>query len=179
VAEYPTQLKREHRLADGRTVTIRPIRSDDAARVRDLLRHSSPDTRYQRFQKWVHAPSDKLIHFLTDVDYDQHLALICAYTSDVDEQVVGEARYVVNPDGRSCELGIMIEDDWQKTGVAGLLMDALVRAARERGLATMEGLVLSTNSTMLNFARALGFEAHAVPEDRTLNRISKQLQAGR
>ncbi len=65
MAEYPAELVHKHRLADGRTVTIRPIRPDDRARVRALLSASSEETRYQRFQKWVHAPSDKLIHFLT------------------------------------------------------------------------------------------------------------------
>ncbi len=68
--------------------------------------------------------------------------------------MVGEARYVANPDGESCELGSVVADAWAKTGVAGLLMKALIHSARERGLATMEGIVLSTNSTMLRFVRA-------------------------
>jgi len=176
IAEYPAHLIREHRLFDRRTVTIRPIRADDAARVRDFLSASSEVTRYQRFQQWVHAPSDKLIHFLTDVDYERHMALVCTVLHGGDgEEVVGEARYVADPDGKTCEFGIMIEDSWQKTGIAGLLMEALTRAARDRGLAIMEGMVLSTNTTMLHFARALGFEVQSVPEDRTTVRIVKKL----
>jgi acetyltransferase len=175
--EYPAQLVHEHRLADGRTVTIRPIRPDDAARVRDFLGEASEETRYLRFQKWVHAPSDKLVHFLTDVDYERHLALVCTVTERGAEEVVGEARYVAEPDGETCELGIMIADAWQKTGIAGVLMQALIQAACDRGLARMEGLVLSTNGPMLRFARALGFEVQPVPEDRTTLRIVRRLAA--
>lgn len=46
---------------------------------------------------------------------------------------------------------------------------------RRRGLKRMEGLVLATNSAMLRFARGLGFEVVAVPEDRATVRIVKAL----
>jgi len=175
VADYPAHLARERRLSDGRTVTLRPIRPEDAVLVRAFLNELSEESRYMRFQKWVHAPSDKLVHFLTDIDYERHMALVCTARSRDRDQVVGEARYVVNPDGKSCELGIVIADAWRKSGIAGLLMEALIRAARERGLQSMEGLVLAHNTEMLHFVRALGFETHSEPADRTTTRIVKKL----
>jgi acetyltransferase len=176
MAEYPSRLVREHRLFDGRTVTIRPIRPDDAPLVREFLNELSGESKYMRFQKWVHAPSDKLIHFLTDVDYDRHLALVCTARHGEHEEIVGEARYVSDPSGGTCELGIVVADAWHKSGVAGILMEALIHAAQERGLARMEGFVLSANAEMLRFVRALGFKAEPAPEDRTIMRISKILQ---
>jgi len=175
VAEYPAQLVHEHRLLDGRAVTLRPIRAEDAALVRDFLNELSGESRYMRFQKWVHAPSDKLVHFLVDVDYDRHMALVCTAKHGDREEVIGEARYVADPDGRTCELGIVIADAWHKSGIAGLLMEALTRAARERGFATMEGLVVARNAEMLRFVRALGFVVERVPEDRRTVRIVKKL----
>jgi acetyltransferase len=178
MADYPANLAREHRLADGRLVTIRPIRRDDDARERDFLNHLSEETWYRRFHKFVAAPSDKLVHFLTDIDYDQHMALVCVAPHDGREEVVGEARYVVIPHSRSCDFGIMIADDWHRSGIAGLLMEALIRIARERGLERMEGLVLSSNRTMLRFARALGFEVRPMADDPTTRLIVKQLRHG-
>ena len=176
MAEYPAGLMREHRLFGGQAVTLRPIRPEDAALVRGFLNELSGESRYMRFQKWVHAPSDKLIHFLTDVDYDRRMALLCTARHGDREEIVGEARYAANPDGQTCELGIVIGDAWHKSGIAGLLMEALIHAARERGFARMEGLVLSRNTEMLRFVRALGFEVEPVPEDRTVARIVKILQ---
>ena len=69
----------------------------------------------------------------------------------------------------------MIGDAWRKSGVAGLLMEALIRVAQERGLSSMEGLVLRNNPPMLRFARALGFEVASVPQDPTTLRIVKAL----
>lgn len=50
--------------------------------------------------------------------------------------------------------------------------------ARARGLTRMEGLVLSSNATMLHFAHALGFEATLSPEELTTMRIVKRLRPG-
>jgi acetyltransferase len=171
----PANLFRQHRLLDGRTVTIRPIRPDDAEREQAFLAGLSGESLYLRFQRWVSAPFEELIHFLTQVDLERHLALVCTAPSDRGEQVVGEARYVVNSGGDSCEFGVVIADAWQKSGIAGLLMDALIAAARARGLRRVEGLVLTSNFAMLRFARGLGFETSIIPDDPTITRIVKQL----
>jgi len=174
--DYPHHLVRQRRLFDGRLVTIRPIRPDDADRIRDFLKASSGEARYKRFQKWVHAPSNNLVHFLTDIDYDRHLAFVCTVVHPDSEEIVGEARYIANPDGGSCEFGVMIEDAWRKTGIAGLLMEALTRAARERAFVAMEGIVLRSNLPMQRFARALGFEVVPTEGERTTLRIRLDLR---
>jgi len=173
--EYPAQLVKSMRLRDGRTVTLRPVRRDDDSLERDFIRRLSEETRYLRFQKWVRSPSDRLIHFLTEVDYSRHLALVATSRRDGEEEVVGEARYVADAGGTDCELGIVVADDWQKSGLAGVLMEALLRAARERGLQRMEGQVLATNRPMLRFVRALGFRVEPIAGDRTVVRIVKDL----
>ena len=142
---------------------------------REFLNRLSGESRYLRFHKWVNAPSDKLVHFLTDVDYDKHMAFVCTALDGDAERVVGEARYVADLSGKNCEFGIIIADPWHKTGIAGLLMEALISTARERGLATMEGVVLTSNATMIRFAHGLGFEVQPVANDPTTRRIVKKL----
>jgi acetyltransferase len=176
LAQDPKHVTRHHRLLDGRAVTIRPIRPDDDVGERDFLNRLSGESRYLRFHEWVRAPSDRLVHFLTDIDYDRHMAYVCTVTKGDREELVGEARYVVNPDGRGCEFGVMIADEWHKTGVAGLLMEVLIEDACAKGLASMEGLVLRSNTAMLRFARALGFEIRNEPDDPYAVRVVKQLQ---
>jgi len=76
----------------------------------------------------------------------------------------------------SCDFGIMIGDRWHKSGIAWLLMQALIDTARSRGLQSMEGLVLRRNRGMLKFARALGFEIDVDTGDPGLARVRKRLQ---
>lgn len=172
---YPQELVSRRTLGDGRTILIRPIRPDDADRVKRFIASMTGESLYLRFHKWVAAPSQRLVHFLTNVDYSAHMALVCVVEGPDGEELVGEARYVRNPGADSCEFGIMIAEAWRKTGIAGLLMDALIRAARDHGLKSMEGLVLRSNATMLRFTRALGFQAHPIPEDATELRVVKKL----
>ena len=76
---------------------------------------------------------------------------------------------------RSCDFGLVVAGDWHETGIAGLLMLALMAHARARGFRTMESIVLRDNGDMLRFVRALGFELSAVPGERTLLRATRQL----
>ena len=175
MAEYPLHLARRRTLADGRTVTIRPIRAEDEMPTRDFFDHLSVDVRQMRFMKFVKSVSDKLIHFFTHIDYAKHMAFVCEAEVQGRPALVGEARYVANADGRSCEFGVVIADDWHKSGIAGLLMEALIRAARANRYETMEGLVLRENHDMLKFVRALGFEATPDPVESTLMRAVKKL----
>jgi acetyltransferase len=175
MAEYPLHLARKRALADGRTVTIRPIRAEDEMRTREFFDHLSEDSRHMRFMKYVKALSDKMIHFFTHIDYEKHMAFVCEAEVEGKPTLVGEARYVANADGRSCEFGVVIADEWHGSGIAGLLMEALIRAARAQRLDTMEGLVLRDNHDMLKFVRALGFEAAPDPVESTLMRAVKKL----
>ena len=174
MSAYPSQLVRQRLLGDRRTVTIRPIRPDDAEALRRFFDGLSSAARSSRFKGAAATPDERLIGFYSDVDYDRHMAFVCE-TQGQPAQMIGEARYVANPDGRSCELAIAVADDWRHSGVAQLLMDALTRFARTRGFETMEGLVMRGNEDMLKFAGALGFEASSAQEEPASVRIVRKL----
>lgn len=171
MADYPAHLARQRRLADGRTVLIRPIRQDDGPKARAFFSGLSERARHLRFQRWIGALNEGLIDFFTHIDYERHMAFVC----DFEGALVGDARYVANADGRSSEFGIVVADAWHHTGIAQLLMDALIRAAQARGFETMEGLVLRDNDDMLDFVKELGFEAAPAHEDPATVRVVRKL----
>ena len=171
VVDYPAHLARQRRLGDGRSVTIRPVREDDEARLAAFFCALSAEARHLRFQRFTGVLNDALMRFYTHIDYERHMAFVCEH----DGRIVGDARYVANPGKRSCELGIVIADDWHHTGIAQLLIDALMRAARARCFETLEGMVLAENAGMLGFVRELGFEVQPAKEDPTLVRVVRRL----
>jgi len=175
VADYPLELERERTLFDGRTVFIRPIRPTDAAMEQDFVRHLSADSRYARFMATLkELPANKL-RYLTDVDYEHHLALVALVEHEGQTVEVGSARYVLDPSGKSCEFAVTVDDDWQGSGIAGVLMFTLMDVARSRGIETMDGLVLASNHKMLKFARQLGFAQERVPDDPGTVRVFRAL----
>ena len=174
MGDFATHLDQRRTLADGRRVTIRPVQPGDEAAERRFFGRLSCETRRLRFMKFVGALNEQLVHRFTHVDYHRQMAFVCEATIDGRNELVGEARYAAN-NGRSCEFSVVIADDWHKSGIAGLLMNALMRYARASGFETMEGMVLRDNRTMVRFVRALGFEVTPMPEEPTLVRVVRQL----
>lgn len=169
MADYPNDLVSRHRLFDGTQITLRPIRPEDARMEQEFVRHLSDDSRYFRFMAQLHELPPEKLKFFTEVDYDRHLALVATLERAGTETEIGVARYVAAPQGDTCEFAIAVDDAWQGSGVAGLLMHALMKAARARGMRTMEGYVLASNRKMLKFARQLGFvQRGKAPDDDTI-----------
>jgi acetyltransferase len=175
MAEYPAHLIRKRYLFDGSPVTIRPIRPQDAPMEQDFVRHLSEDARYNRFMTELRElPAGKLRYF-TEIDYDRHLAFVAVLEQNGVEREVGVARYVAPPEGRRCEFAVVVDDAYQGRGLAGMLMHALIDAARRSGFDVMEGIILGGNYKMIKFARQLGFTVHRDPEDPEAVRAVLQL----
>lgn len=176
--EYPSDLETVVRGTDGTAVRIRPIRPSDARMEQDFVRGLSAETRYFRFMDSLAELSPRMLERFTNIDYDREVALVALAGSGNAETEVGVARYVKEPDGRSCEFAIVIADDWQTRGIGRQLMVRLIDSARDRGLEEMFGLVLASNGRMLRFCDRLGFTRERFPEDPHLVLV-RMVLAGR
>jgi len=156
-------------------VTIRPIRAEDKGIEQSFVRGLSQNSRYYRFMEQMRELSPDKLKYFTEIDYDRHMALIATVEGGGGEREVAVARYVAPPGGDSCEFAVAVDDEFQGTGLAGLLMAALIDFARARGFKTMEGLVLTDNHKMLKFARQLGFEIRREPDEPGTRRIVLRL----
>jgi acetyltransferase len=174
-APAPDDLPCERHEINGTAVTIRPIRHDDTPLEADFVRHLSDDARYMRFMSTIRELPPGKLKYLVDVDHVRHVALVAVADIDGKPVEVGVVRYIVDPAGTGCEFSVAIDDAWHHTGLAGILMAALMDVARKRGLARMEGIVLAINASMLRFARQLGFTLEHDPEDRTTMRVVREL----
>ena len=160
---------------DGRRVTVRPIGPGDAALETAFVDRLSLQSRYERFMVTMRGLPPSKLRYLTEVDQQRHVALVATVDRDGEESMVGAARYAVLDDGVSCEFAIAVDDDWRRSGLAGILMQALIDLARRRGLKTMEGTVLATNAVMLRFMRQLGFRQERIAGDRQTVRVLRPL----
>ena len=131
------------------------------------MRELSAETRYLRFMSTIKELPPQLLARLTQIDYDREMALVAISEGETEEQL-GVCRYVVNPDGETCEFAIVIADAWQRQGLARIMMNLLIEAARERGLKVMQGVFLANNERMLRFVQSLGFHINRDPEDSSL-----------
>jgi acetyltransferase len=103
------------------------------------------------------------------------MALIAVVDVGGEETEIGVARYITNPDGKSCEFAIVIADDWQRQGIAHRLMQQLIETARSQALQVMEGDVLANNREMLNLVAKLGFSIYPGEEETTIEHVVLRL----
>jgi acetyltransferase len=176
---YPKQLARATRLKTGETVLLRPIRPEDLEAERRFIARLSQKTMYMRF----HAPlreltMERLVRY-TQIDYDREMAFVAidANAEHPDGEIRGIARYTRNPDGSTCEFGVVIEDAWQGRGLGHALMNALESCARDRGISEIVGYVLSENDEMGTLMRARGYDARRDEDEVGVLRFGKPLQA--
>lgn len=162
-------------VVDGSPVTIRPIRPDDAELEEKFVEGLSSDSRYERFMVTVRELPKAKLKYLTDVDQVRHVAIVATTERDGQEAIVGAARYAVLDAPTGCEFAVAVDDAWKGSGLAGVLMHALMSLARRRGMTSMEGTVLSTNSAMLKFMRELGFRREPVVGDAQVVRVVRDL----
>jgi acetyltransferase len=154
---YPSYLVSEWRANDDTAVIIRPIRPEDAELERDFVDSLSARARYLRFMGSIKSLTPAMLARFTQVDYDREMALIAVVESNGQPRQIAVARYVINPDGHSCEFAIVVAEDWQGRGLGRHLMLELIAIARKIGLRSMVGQVLATNTGMLGLVSRLGF----------------------
>ena len=162
-------------LDDGTALRLRPIRPGDAPIEQAFVRELSPESRFFRFMGEMRELSPEMLRHLTTPDPATELALIVTTVADGRERELAVGRFAHNPDGESCEFAIVVADAWQGKGIGKRLMQALIEAARTRGLQRFEGYVLASNYHMLDFVRALGFSVHSSVTDPTVKLVSLSL----
>lgn len=141
----------EHVLKDGTRVTLRPITPDDADALRAAFARLSPESRYRRFFSSVNELSDATVHYLTNVDGRDHVAIV-AVAESLDlkkEEGLGVARFIrLEKEPHVAEAAVTVVDDAQRKGLGRLLLTALSERARAVGIKTFRAEVLMNNEPM-------------------------------
>lgn len=153
------------------SITVRPIRPEDADLEIDFIRGLSPESLYNRVFSNSLSLTQEWIDRLTRIDFTHDMAIIATVTLEDRETQIGVARYTRLADETSCEFAIAVADRWQGCGVGVRILRELIAIAARSGIKEIVGDVLSTNRTMLALARKLGMAVHPHPEGATLRRI--------
>jgi acetyltransferase len=159
IEPYPNQYTASWQARNGDTLVIRAIRPEDEPLiVAHHLTLSEQSIRRRFFSMVKHLSRDSLIR-LCHLDYAREMALVAERrTAAGQPELVGIARYYMNPQTRSAEFAVVVTDSWQNQGVGQHLMERLITVARERSVRQLVGFVLRDNDPMLKLARELGFQ---------------------
>ena len=143
-------------LRDGRVITIRAIRPEDGGSFADAFARLEHETIYTRVFAHKERLTDEEVRRLTAVDFAHEVALVATCAAQDGEAIIAGGRYIVcDTAGRQAEVAFTVRDDFHGLGIAGRLLEHLVRIGRDRGIAQFVADVLPRNTAMLRvFARS-------------------------
>jgi len=148
-------------LKDGSSTFIRAIRPSDNQKLIDAFYRLTNESRYFRFFGHKHNLSEEEAKYLTEVDFDVHVAIVSTVQSNNQEEIIGVGRYHQHENKNServAEFSITVNDDHQNQGVGTLLFRQLVVLAKKQGIFIMEADILLGNKGMLKIVDRSGYK---------------------
>src|SRR5947207_5929492 len=105
-------------LRDGSPVVVRPILPEDRDRLVEGFARLSDESRYRRFGTPVRRLTDEQLRYLTEIDYETHMAWIALDPATPGEPGLGVARYVRLPgEPEVAEAAVTVVDSHQGLGL--------------------------------------------------------------
>lgn len=170
IRPYPTELEEGAWLKDQNHVLLRPIRPEDEPAHKQFVLKVSDEDRYKRFFADVGELGHEELARMTQIDYDREMAFVAVgQDGALSQQILGVVRAISNPDLSDAEFAILVRSDLKGLGLGKLMMEKIVRYARERGIGQLSGMTMPSNRGMINLARRLGFKIDIQLEDGVVN----------
>lgn len=146
-AIYPYREQSIEKSRDGIDIVVRPVRMSDVEALQDLFYSLSNESARQRFMTHKNAYPNAEMQQLVDADYVETMALVACDPRT--GELIGMARYDMDPATRFGDIAFAVRDNWQRRGIGGMLMRRMLQAARANGLRGFSADVLGGNRGML------------------------------
>jgi GNAT superfamily N-acetyltransferase len=146
-AASPTR-RPDHGVAEAAEVRVLKATVSDTGAVVAMAARCSRTTLFHRF----HGFTDGAAYFTTLLrehpEHETHLAWCRA-------RCIGLATLAANAEG-GADLGVVVEDRWQRRGIGTRLVSSLLAGAGERGVVTLHADVLSDDMLLLHALSRIG-----------------------
>jgi GNAT superfamily N-acetyltransferase len=144
-------------LRDGTSVLIRPVVPDDKERLARGFRRLSSQSRLRRFGAAMSDLSRDRLRYLTEIDYENHMAWLAVDPVSPERPALGVARFVrLQDEPGVAEAAVVVADEYQGRGLGTLLLGVLGVGAVASGIRAFRAYVNTENRPMLEILRDLG-----------------------
>ena len=157
ISPYPKKYETLWKLRDGRTVILRPIKPEDEPLWLEMFRNFSEESiRYRFFEVIKDTPHEVRVRYC-NIDYDREIGIVAELNEGGIRKILGVVRLVIEPDGKTGEIAIIVADPWQGLGLGTKMMDYMIEVCKDKGLETIYGVMLPDNYRAINLMKKMGF----------------------
>lgn len=145
-------------------LALRPVTGSEIPAIGAMWERCSLATRIARF----HAPvRDIPASYLKAVLADPAANVLAACEPAGD--VVALTSLIRTPGSGTAELGVLVEDAWQRRGIGRRLVAHLITAAPARGITTLTASVLAANAQVADLLRQVPGQFSIALDGEALN----------
>ncbi len=155
---YPQELEHYQTLKDGTELFFRPVKPTDDEALSEMLYSLSKESVEKRYFTYTKTFPHKDVQKLTNIDYQQDLAIVGCVPGPSGEKIVGIAQYFLDPKTQKAEVAFIVQDEWQDKGMGSFLLNYITDVAKSRGVKTFYATVLPKNKAMLNIFYNSGYQ---------------------
>ena len=169
IRPYPAQYVSSFTTRDGATIRIRPIRPEDEpkmVRFHEKLSEETVHMRYLQNLKLDRRVAHERLTRICFIDYDREMALVAECAQGESEEIVAVARFSKAHGRDDAEVAMLVQDDFQRRGLGGALLQRLVEVAREEKVVRLVAFMLAENLGMQRIAAKAGFLLDRVSDPR-------------
>ncbi|MGL5121503.1 MAG: GNAT family N-acetyltransferase, partial [Plesiomonas shigelloides] len=169
IRPYPKELEEIVHLKQGEPCMLRPILPEDEPLHRAFIANVTREDLYRRYFSEVGEFSHEDLAHMTQIDYDREMAFVAVRQRGHQQEIIGVARALADPDFQDAEFAVLVRSDLKGLGIGRLLMEKLIRYARDSGLQRLSGITMPANQGMIRLAQKLGFQTEMLLEDGIVN----------
>jgi len=160
IVRYPDELERFDTLHDGTEIFFRPVKPVDEPALTEMLYSLSIDSVTKRYFTHTKTFPHQDVQRLTNLDYNQDLAIVGVVPGHGGEEIVAIAQYFLDPKTRTAEVAFIVQDEWQDKGMGTFLLNYITEIAIRCGVKGFYATVLPSNKAMLNIFYNSGYKVN-------------------
>jgi acyl-CoA hydrolase/GNAT superfamily N-acetyltransferase len=164
-ALYPANIARTETVKGDLEVRFRAIKPSDEECMRHLFYRFSEEAIYHRYLRFISSMPHAKMQEYVNVDWNKVMSIVGLVGEEGQGRIIAEARYIRIPGSSLAELVFVVDEEYQRRGIASLLYRMLIALARERGLKGFVADVLFSNAGIMNILKKGDLTVKARLED--------------
>ncbi len=150
---YPADIAATHTVKNDLEIRFRAIKPSDEEGMRHLFYRFSDATVYARYFHSVSSMPHAKMQEYVNIDWNQVMSIVGLAGEEGQGRIIAEARYIKIPQSPLAEAVFVVDEKYQRFGIATSLYNMLVQLAKERGVKGFQAEVLFSNIGMMKVFR--------------------------
>jgi GNAT superfamily N-acetyltransferase len=147
---YPADINETYKTRGDYSVRLRAIKPSDEEGMRHLFYRFSDESVYYRYFHSVNSMPHAKMQEYVNVDWNQVMSIVGLIGEEGKGRIIAEARYIKIPGSPFAEVVFVVDEAYQRLGIASFLYKMLIRLGKERGVRGFMAEVLFSNIGIMN-----------------------------